>query len=311
MPTRRRLPTKTSRRVDAQEAEVRISHPDRILYPRDGITKRDLAEYYRFVADRMLPHISDRPLSIVRCPEGTGAACFFQKHPPAGLSQSVRRITIKEKSGTDVYQSVHDSHGLLSLVQFNAVEFHIWGSKIDQIEQPDRIVFDLDPDAGLQWSDVVEAARLLRRLLDKLGLPAYLKTTGGKGLHVVTPIRPEREWDEVKEFCRNMASLVMQLRPDRYVVNMSKAKRRGKIFIDYLRNERGSTWVAPYSARAREHAPISTPIDWKELGRVKSSATFTLQNLTRRLKSRRSDPWKDIARAAVSLTDAMLRSVRS
>jgi bifunctional non-homologous end joining protein LigD len=311
MTTKTRMKTKRRTQASPDAASVRITHPERVVYPQDGITKGDLADYYRFVADWMMPHIADRPLSLVRCPAGTADDCFFQKHPSAGLPKTVGRVAIREKSGTDDYQTVHDSAGLLTLVQFNAVEIHVWGAKNDRIEQPDRIVFDIDPDVGLDWSEVVDAARLVRRLLDELGLATFLKTTGGKGLHVVSPIRPQRRWDEIKQFCRDVVVLLQQLRPDRYVVNMSKAQRRGKIFLDYLRNDRGSTWVAPYSTRARPGATVSTPIDWKELGRLKSSAVFTLESIPRRLKSRRSDPWKDLARSAVSLSDAMLRAVRS
>lgn len=296
-------------RAPKKRRPVKITHPERVVYPVEGITKGDLADYYEFVAEWMLPHIADRPLSIVRCPAGTAAGCFFQKHPPAGIPQAVGRVRIREKRGSDEYQTVDDATGLLTLVQFNAVEIHVWGSKVDDVEHPDRLVFDIDPDVGLAWSQVVETARLLRRLLDKIGLASFLKTTGGKGLHVVTPVRPERPWEEVKEFCRRVVELLARVQPERYVVNMSKAKRRGKIFLDYLRNDRGSTWVAPYSTRAADGAPVSMPIDWSELGRMKSSAAFTLATTRRRLKSRRRDPWKDLARSAVSLSDAMLRSV--
>lgn len=309
MATSTKSQPRTKRAATNTASDVRITHPERVVYPRDGITKRQLAEYYSFVADWMLPHVAERPLSVVRCPAGTAEKCFFQKHPPAGMSQAVGRVQIREKTGINEYQTVADARGLLTLVQFNALEIHVWGAKSDCIEQPDRLVFDIDPDVGLPWDHVVDAARLFRRLLDRLGLPTFLKTTGGKGLHVVVPIRPERRWDEVKQFCRHAAELLVQVQPDRYVVNMSKSKRRGKIFLDYLRNDRGSTWVAPYSTRARDGAPVSTPIDWRELGRLKSSAAFTLESLPRRLKTRRSDPWKELAQSAVSLTDVMLRSV--
>ncbi len=288
---------------------VRISHPDRIVYPDDKITKGEVAAYYAAVAEQMLPHIVDRPLSVVRCPAGIDAQCFFQKHPPPGLPKSVDRIPIREKSGVSDYVAVHDAAGLLTLVQFNAMEIHVWGSKADDVERPDRIVFDLDPGPGVVWRDIVAAAEKLRELLRALKLAAFVKTTGGKGLHVVTPIRPEREWDEVKEFARALVTIVEQDEPERYVTNMSKAKRSGKIFLDYLRNDRGSTWVAPYSTRARTGAGVSMPIDWRHLGKLKSAADFTIKNTPRHLAARRVDPWKDLKRSTRALTAAMLRRV--
>jgi bifunctional non-homologous end joining protein LigD len=288
---------------------VRISHPERIVYPVDEITKGELAAYYAAVAQQMLPHIVNRPLTIVRCPAGIDDPCFFQKHPPPGLPKSVDRVPIREKNGVNDYVAVHDAEGLMTLVQFNAMEIHVWGSKTDDVERPDRIVFDLDPGPGVSWRDIVAGAEKLRALLRQLKLAAFVKTTGGKGLHVVTPIRPDREWDEVKEFARALVTIVEQEEPERYVTNMSKAKRTGKIFLDYLRNDRGSTWVAPYSTRARAGAGVSMPVDWRQLSKLKSAAAFTLRNTPRHLATRRGDPWKDLKRSTRALSAAMFRRV--
>lgn len=299
----------TRRDPSSLAAGVHITHPERVIYPENEITKGDLAAYYALIAERMLPHVAGRPLSLVRCPDGTANPCFFQKHPPLGLSKAVERVRIREKSGFGTYAAVHDGAGLLSLVQFNAVEIHVWGSKADDVERPDRIVFDLDPDPGVTWKLVVEAALEFRRLLKELGLSCFVKTTGGKGLHVVSPIRPERKWNEIKNFCRGVAEILERAAPSRYVTNMSKAKRSGKVFLDYLRNDRGATWVAPYSVRARPGAPISMPVDWKDLLKIKSGDAFTLTGISRLLQ-RRTDPWKSIGRSARSVSDAIVRAVQ-
>lgn len=290
----------------ALPAGVRLTHPDRIVYADDGLTKADLAAYYAFVAERMLPHIADRPLSIVRCPEGQGGECFFQKHPPVGMPDAVKRVQIREKSGRDTYLTVDDVAGLVTLVQFGALEIHTWGSHVDHLERPDRLVFDLDPAPDVAWKRVVDAALLIRGLLQQLKLKSFVKTTGGKGLHVVVPIEPEFEWDDAKRFCRSVAETIAAARPDEFMANMSKAKRRGKIFIDYLRNERGATAVAPYSARARAGAPIALPVSWKELPALKAGNLFRVSNIRERLRSSRRDPWAQIGRVSQRLSKKLL-----
>jgi bifunctional non-homologous end joining protein LigD len=273
---------------------VRLTHPERVIYPEQGITKRDLANYYATVAEWMLPHVSDRPLAMVRCPEGMSGACFFQKHPPPGMSADVGRIEIREKNETGTYVVVHDLKGLLTLIQFGVLEIHAWGARSDNIERPDCVVFDLDPDPAVPWNRVVQSARWIRELLQQRKLKSFVKTTGGKGLHIVAPIARKYTWAEVKQFAKEVAEVLVSAAPDQYIATMSKAARRGKIFIDYLRNERGATAVVAYSSRAKAGAPVSTPIAWEELGRVKSPQQFTVQNLPKRLKNLRSDPWAEL-----------------
>jgi bifunctional non-homologous end joining protein LigD len=287
---------------------VRLTHPDRVVYADQGLTKGDLAAYYALVAERMLPHVADRPLSIVRCPAGQSGDCFFQKHPPVGMSDAVKRIQIREKSGLDTYLTIDDVDGLITLIQFGALEIHTWGSRVEHLERPDRLVFDLDPAPDVAWKRVVEGALLVRGLLQQLKLKSFVKTTGGKGLHVVVPIEPEAEWDDAKRFCRNLAETIAAARPDEFLANMSKAKRQGKIFVDYLRNERGATAVAPYSARARIGAPVALPVSWKELTSLKAGNLFQVRNMAERLKSVRRDPWAEIGRVSQRLSKKLLRA---
>lgn len=273
---------------------VRLTHPDRIVYPEPGITKRDLANYYIAVADWILPQVTDRPLVLVRCPAGMNGDCFFQKHPPRGLPAAVERIEIREKTETASYAVIHDLEGLISLVQFGTLEIHAWGARADDVEHPDRLVFDLDPDPAVPWKRVIQAARLLRELLEQGQLKSFVKTTGGKGLHIVAPLARRHTWSEVKQFAQGVADRLATDAPDQYIATMSKAARRGKIFIDYLRNERGATSVVAYSTRAKTGAPVSTPLAWEELSRLKSPQQFTLENLPKRLNSLRRDPWREL-----------------
>ncbi len=231
-------------------SNIRLTHPDRVLYADQGITKRDLANYYLQIADWILPHIANRPLSLVRCPAGMGGPCFFQRHPPEGLSTDVERIKIREKAKTATYLAVHDVRGLLSLVQFGALELHVWGCRADDVQRPDRLVFDLDPDPSVPWKRVIDAACVLRDKLDELNLRSFVKTSGGKGLHIVVPIARKHTWEATTAFSRAIADAVTAEHPDQFVATMSKAKRRGKIFIDYLRNQRGASTVVAYSTRA-------------------------------------------------------------
>jgi bifunctional non-homologous end joining protein LigD len=286
-------------------AGVRLSHPDKVLYPEQGITKRDLAAYYSNVAYWMLPHVADRPLAIVRCPEGTGKACFFQKHPGEGASAHLRKVNVAAKGAPEYHLAIDDLPGLISLVQIGVLEIHVWGSKVGQLEKPDRLIFDLDPDPSVQWPQVVTAASDVRALLEELGLAAFLKTSGGKGLHIVVPVRPRTESDEAKAFCRAVADLMVRAAPDRFIATMSKAARKGKIFIDYLRNGRGATAVAPYSTRAKPGATVSAPIAWEELSARLRSDHFTIENLPDRLSKLKQDPWAEMAKTRQSITAAM------
>ena len=286
---------------------VRVTHPDRILFADAGITKRELAQYYVDIADWMLPHVVDRPLSIVRCPGGAGGACFFQKHPGDIAPKELRRVRIRDKSGEEEYVVVEDVKGLVALTQIAALEIHIWGSRRDELERPDRIVFDLDPAPEIGWAQVIAGALELRKFLQELGLESFVKTTGGKGLHIVVPVLRKHDWGFIAEFTQSVARAVERAAPDRYVSNMSKKKRTGKIFVDYLRNQRGATFVAPFSTRARPAAPISMPISWSELPRIKSADQFVLTQVSKRLKSKSKDPWEGIERVRQSLTASMAK----
>jgi bifunctional non-homologous end joining protein LigD len=277
-------------------AGVSLSNPDRVLYPEQGITKEDLARYYEAIAPLMLPHLAGRPFSLVRCPSGRQKACFYQKHwtgrPPAG----VRTVKIRETRG-DVrdYTWVESAQGLVALVQNGVLEFHVWGSRVDRIEHPDRLVFDMDPAPDVPWPRVREAAREMRERLRKAGLESWLKTTGGKGLHVVVPIDRRGDWKDVSAFARTLADRMSADSPARYLARASKAERKGKIFVDWLRNTRGATWIAAWSTRARPGAPLSVPISWEELGRVRRGDQFTIENVAHLVGRRPADPWAAMA----------------
>ncbi|HEY1266926.1 MAG TPA: DNA ligase D [Candidatus Binatia bacterium] len=285
-------------------AGITLSNPERVLYPEIGITKLDVARYYEEIAEWILPHVTSRPLTMVRCPEGY-LKCFYQKHIEDNLPESFKRINVKERRGSGRYVMIDSLSGLISLVQMGVLEIHTWGSRAERVEMPDQLIFDLDPDAGLPWKQVVEAARLLRRRLAALELEVFVKTTGGKGLHVVVPIVPEVQWDDAKEFTKMVAESVAREAPDRYLTNMSKAKRAGKIFIDYLRNGRSATAVAAYSTRARPGAPVSMPLRWEDLDDVGGSGDFTLLNVGKRLKGLRKDPWANFFTSRRSIRGAI------
>lgn len=291
-------------------AGVRLTHPDKVLYSGQGITKEDLAAYYLKVADWMLPHVIDRPLAIVRCPEGSKKPCFFQKHPGDDVAwKHLRKIDVSLDGEPEFNLAIHDLAGLISLVQMGVLEIHVWGSRAGKLEKPDRLVFDLDPDPAVEWQYVIDAARQLRALLEELGLESFLKTTGGKGLHLVVPVQARTAWDEAKAFCRAVAETMVRAAPDRYIATMSKAARKGKIFIDYLRNGRGATAVAPYSTRAKPGATVSTPIAWDELAPSLRSDHFTIANLPARLSQLKKDPWDEITKGKQSITAAMVKRV--
>lgn len=286
-------PTKVST-VTKGSAEVKgvvLTHADRVLFPEQGVSKRELAEYYLSVADRMLPDLVGRPLTLVRCPRGREKDCFFQKHGNDSVPDSVPRIKIP---GDDQpYLTVQRIEDLLALVQISALEIHTWNCRSEQLDKPDRMVFDLDPGPGVTAGAVKDCARLLRDALDHLELKSFLRVSGGKGLHVVVPLLPEKGWDEVKEFSKGLAEAVVRADPASYVATASKAKRKGKIFIDYLRNGWGATSIASYSVRARAGAPIAVPIGWDELTRLRGFDQYNLKNIARRLARLKSDPWQD------------------
>ncbi|MBW4330072.1 DNA ligase D [Stakelama sp. CBK3Z-3] len=249
---------------------VKISHPDRVTFPDSQITKGELADYYADVAGLMLPWIARRPISLVRCPQGRARQCFFQKHDAGSFGKAVHAVDIEEKDGrTEAYLYIDDATGLLQCVQMGTIEFHGWGSLAEQVETPDRMVFDLDPDEGLDFGDVKKAAEDIKQHLADIGLTSFAMLTGGKGIHVIAPMSPGAEWPEVKSFAERFSRALAQAEPDRFTATMSKAKRKGRIFIDWLRNQRGATAVMPYVARAREGAPVAAPISWTELKDIK------------------------------------------
>ena len=291
----------TARRLLLPTDEFRLTSPTRVVYPDRGTTKQDVADYYRSVMDWFLPEIIDRPLSIIRCTQGANKPCFFQKHHTAGLER-VDAVKLKEEAGNQAdYLVVRDAQSVLELVQFNALEFHPWGSHAEAPDKADRIVFDLDPGPGVSWKEVVGAARKIRKLLEDLELASYLRTTGGKGLHVVVPLNPGCDWSMVKPFAHSFAETMSTMEPLKFVATATKKSRNGKIFLDYLRNARGATSVASLSLRAREGAPVAMPIRWEELGRIKHGAAYDIASAPMRMKRLKSHPWEGIEKVSQDL----------
>ena len=285
------------KRASAMAGPVKLTHPDRLYWQDAGVTKQDLVDYYDKVWKWMRPHVVGRVLALVRCPEGATGQCFFQKHARAGIPTEF--LHLGPEKGDKVI-SIDDLDGLIALVQGGALEIHLRGSTIDDRERADRLVFDLDPGPGLGFADVVEGAREVRARLKRIKLKSFVKTTGGKGLHVVVPIKPE-PWDTAKEFTRQVALSMAADDPKRYLATASKARRDGRIFLDWLRNSREATAIAPYSTRARAGAPVAVPVDWSELGSLKGANQYTVQNLMRRLSLLRKDPWAGMARVKQAL----------
>ena len=273
-----------------------ITHPDKVLDAESGLTKQQLAEYYVAVAEHMLPHVAGRPLSVVRCPEGSDKPCFFQKHVGLGPPRGVGSVRVKSrKTGkTEAYLTVDSAEGLVGLAQMGVLEIHPWGSKNDSLERPDRMVIDLDPDEAIDWKTLAHAAGEVRKTLKKLHLESFLKSTGGKGLHVVVPIDPEHEWPAVKDFAHNLVLAMERQEPDLYVTKMTKASRKNRIYLDYLRNDRDATSIAPFSPRARHGAPVAVPLRWNELD-GKEMPKFYLAEFAEWRARLRHDPWKGIA----------------
>jgi bifunctional non-homologous end joining protein LigD len=271
-------------------AQARLTHPERLLW--DGVTKQGLAEFYAEIADWILPHIAHRVLSLMRRPGGPKEKGFFAKHPWAGLTDAVQRVEVGEK---EPMLAITDLAGLLNLVQAGVVEIHPWGSPADDLERPDRLIFDLDPGEDVPWKDVTAAALEVRRRLADLRLESFVKTTGGKGLHVVLPLEPRAGWEEAKDFTRSIAEAMAKDAPARYVATMSKSARPGRIFVDYFRNGRGATAVAAYSTRAFPNATVSVPLQWEELSEQIRSDHFRVGTLVQRLDFLGEAPWRDIS----------------
>jgi bifunctional non-homologous end joining protein LigD len=290
--------------AEALVGAVRITNPDRVLWKDTGVTKAELAAYYAAFADQVLPHVANRPLSLFRCPAGIDPAapvrgpkgCFFQKHASAGMPDGLHTVDVGED---EPYVWIDSVEGLLGLVQLGVLEIHPWGSRVDDLERPDRLIFDLDPDAGLAWERVAEAALAVRARLDALGLASWVKTTGGKGLHVVVPLVRRASWEEVKAFCAGVAEAMVADEPKKYTATAVKARRTGKVFVDWLRNTRGATAVAAFSTRARAGAPISVPIGWDQLG---EPPVFELRSM----RAGAADPWEGFDGARQALTKKRL-----
>jgi bifunctional non-homologous end joining protein LigD len=277
-------------------APVRLTHPQKVLDASTGVTKQMLADYYWAIAQWMLPHIADRPVSLVRCPEGSGHPCFFQKHVNSMLPKGVGSVDIADKKGkVEPYITLNTAEALAGLSQMGVLEIHPWGSHNDHLEQPDRIVFDLDPDEELPWPAVIDSAMEIRKRLKEAGLESFVKTTGGKGLHIVTPVRPEHPWPEVKEFTRQFVVSMEKAAPQRYLTKMTKADRKGKIYLDYLRNERGATSVAPYSPRARAGMGVSMPLSWTELKSQTERPHFDVAGFSDWRPRLKKDSWQDLS----------------
>lgn len=281
--------TKAPKPKDDKVSEPHLTHPDRRLWPKDGITKQDLADYYTEIAERILPHVVNRPLAVVRCPDGEGHACFYAKHLWKGASAALKPVDTGDDQPMFAIQNLD---GLMALVQSAVLEIHPWGSTVKKLDAPDRIIFDLDPGEGVPWENVVNSALDIRERLKTHGLESFVKTTGGKGLHVVAPIAPKLDWDSVKDFAKDLATAMAEDDPKTYLAVMTKSRRKGRIFVDYLRNARGATAVAAFSTRARPKAPVSTPITWDELTAGIRPDQFTLTNLHQRLAALKRDPWE-------------------
>lgn len=290
-------------------AGVKVTHPERVLFDELGLTKEALAKYYESVADHLLPDLRNRPLSLVRCPQGPGEGCFYQKHIDKAWSDEIERVKIPESDGEGIYAVANSPAAVVALVQKGVIELHVWGSTTRDLGKPDRMVFDLDPDVAVPWREVMAATRLTRKKLEDIGLESFLKTSGGKGLHVVVPLSPRHDWDEVKEFSRAVAESLAEENPRLFTSKMAKKERTRRIFIDYLRNSSGATTVAAYSVRARKGAPVSVPLHWDELGGRMKPSSFHVGNVVRRLKGIHSDPWKAFRRKSQTLTATMKRKL--
>jgi len=299
-------------------AGVGISHPDRIVFPAIGATKLDLGRYYEEIADWIVPHLVDRPLTLVRCPEGargTGprdAGCFYMKHSKVWAPAPVRRVRIREKTKVGEYLIADTVAALAGLVQMGVLEVHTWNSRCARIEQPDRIVIDIDPGQAVGWPAIVAAARDVRQLLQALDLESFVKTTGGRGLHVVVPLVPQANWTECLDFARTFAETLERRDPARFTTRFAKLGREDKILVDYLRNNRTNTSIAAFSTRARPGGPVSMPLTWSELSASRAPDRFTLLTVPARLSRLRSDPWKDydslrqkIPRRAITVLDRL------
>jgi bifunctional non-homologous end joining protein LigD len=273
-------------------AGVSISHPDRVMYP-ERLTKLDVAKFYERLADWIVPHVEGRPLTLVRCPAGLAGECFYMKHSKVWAPPALRRVKIQEKTKIGDYLVADDIAAVVSLVQMDVLEIHTWNTCVDKVELPNRIVFDMDPGAHVPWARVIESARLVRRMLETVGLKSFPKTTGGKGLHVVVPLVPRADWRECLDFSRALAEAIERHDPALFTTTFAKAGRERKILIDYMRNNRTNTSVSAFSTRARPGAPVSMTLRWEEVTPALDPSTWTVATAERRLSLLRKDPWRD------------------
>lgn len=269
---------------------VKITNPDKVMFDDPIITKAEVVRYYAQVSKRMLPYICDRIISIVRCPNGISRSCFYKKHPGSGNREIVTISVLTGDKKTEDYFYIKNESGLLLEAQMGTLEFHLWGSRATELEKPDMMVFDLDPDEGMDPDRVRQGVRDIKAILFELSLRSYLKTSGGKGYHVVVPLKPAVSWDTFHDFARRVAEVMERKWPDRYTSNVRKANRTNRIFIDWIRNGRGATSIAPYSIRARKGAPVSMPIAWDELDTVAPDG-IDMKAALLRIDS--NDPWID------------------
>lgn len=282
-----------SKKNNQPRADFILSNPDKLLYPDVNITKLDLANYYNKIAEWILPYILKRPLTLLRCPNGQKKKCFYQRHLTTAM-ENLYGVKLNDKTDkSEPYLYIKDKLGLIALIQLGVLEIHPWASQIDKIEKPDFITFDLDPGSDIEWKKVIETAFLVKDHLQKLNLKSFVKTTGSKGLHIVVPIKRLYSWDKVKVFAHTFVKYLAMQNPQLIVANMNKTKRKGKIFVDYLRNQRGASSIAPYSTRSKQNASVATPLSWQELNTRIKSDTFTVKNLPQRLAKLKHDPWAD------------------
>jgi bifunctional non-homologous end joining protein LigD len=289
-------------------AGVSLSHPDRVVFPDAGLTKLDLARYYEAIADHVLPHLAGRPLTLLRCPGAIGDDCTFMRHSKVWAPAALRRIRIQEQKKVGEYLVADSLPALISLVQMDVIEIHTWNSRAEHLEKPDRIVLDLDPGPDVAWREVIDAGKLVREALRTLRLESYAKTTGGRGLHVVVPIVPERDWSECLAFARGLALALERHDLRRFTTRFAKSGREAKILLDYLRNNRTNTSIAAFSARARPGAPVSVPVSWSELTSRLDPLRLTVRSVPRRLARLTRDPWDGYFRARQRLTPDSLRA---
>ncbi len=282
----------------------RITHGERVVYPEVGVTKAEVAAYYLTVADRLLPHLADRPVSLVRAPEGLASEIFFQRHPLPGMTRGIKRVR-DPRGGPRDYLLIEGIEGLMTAAQFGVLEFHGWGAQVPRLDRVDRIIFDLDPDEGVAFDDVKAAALQVKKLLDAVELKSFALVSGGKGVHVVAPLDGTQDWDQIGDFTGGIARGLAEADPSRFLAVASKARRKDKIFVDWLRNRWTATAILPWSLRARPKATVAMPVSWKELEAIQSADSFTVANAPAR-----RDPWRGFFTTRQSIPEAALKHLR-